>query len=78
MIYLDDLNDIFKHFFGDDSLAITRATTAEDVEDWDSLTHMNLVLFLEKQFKIKFTFEGLQSLHSVGSMLDLINIKTAQ
>ena len=78
MITLDVLNEVFRQVFGDNSLVITRNTTANDVEDWDSLTHTNLVMVLERQFKIKFALGELRSLRNVGDMLDLINAKVAK
>lgn len=78
MITMEELNAIFRQVFGDPSLVITRATTANDVEDWDSLTHMTLVMVLEKTFKIKFALGELQSLQNVGEMFDLINKKLAR
>jgi len=78
MITLDVLNEVFRQVFGDKSLVITRNTTANDVEDWDSLTHTNLVMVLEGQFKIKFALGELRSLRNVGDMLDLINAKVAK
>jgi acyl carrier protein len=78
MIALDVLNGVFRQVFGDSSLVITRNTTAKDVEDWDSLTHMNLIAFIERQFKIKFNLKDLRSLRNVGDLLDLINEKVAQ
>ncbi|MEI6305549.1 MAG: acyl carrier protein [Deltaproteobacteria bacterium] len=78
MITLDVLNGVFVEVFGDNSLVITRKTTANDVEDWDSLTHMNLVMILEKKFKIKFALGELQTLQNVGDMLDLINAKVSK
>ena len=78
MITLDVLNGVFVEVFGDNSLVITRKTTANDVEDWDSLTHMNLVMILEKKYKIKFALGELQTLQNVGDMLDLINAKVSK
>ena len=75
MITLEELNGIFRQVFGDDTLTVTRNTTARDIEDWDSLTHMNLVVAVEKRFKVKFALGELQSLQNVGEMFDLINAK---
>jgi acyl carrier protein len=78
MITMDELNGIFRHVFGDNSLNITRETTADDVEDWDSLTHMNLVMTIERQLKINIALGELESLLNVGEMFDLINAKLAR
>jgi acyl carrier protein len=74
---MDVLNGVFRQVFGDNSLVITRNTTANDVEDWDSLTHMNLIAAVERQFKVKFNLKDLRSQQNVGDMLDQINEKAA-
>ena len=75
MINLDELTPIFRQVFDDDGITLTRSTTADDIDDWDSLTHMNLVMAVEVGFKVKFALGELQSLRNVGDMLDLINKK---
>jgi len=75
MSTIDILNDIFKQVFDDDSIVITRDSTANDIEEWDSLTHMNLVVAVEAKFKIRFALGELQTLRNVGDMLDLIEKK---
>ncbi len=75
---LEILNGIFRQVFDDDSLVVTRATTANDIEEWDSLTHMNLVMAVEQRFKIRFALGELQSLRHVGDMVDLVNKKSAK
>lgn len=78
MITIDALEPIFRQVFDDDTITLHRETTADDIEEWDSLTHMNLVIALELQFKIKFALGELQRLKNVGEMLDLINKKAAR
>ena len=75
MIQMEELNTFFQQFFGDDSLNISRATTADDVDTWDSLVHMNLVAALEKKYKIRFALGELETLQNVGDMFDMINSK---
>lgn len=75
MITLEILEPIFREVFDDESVILRRETTADDIEEWDSLTHMNLVIALELRFKIKFALGELQKLKNVGEMLDLINRK---
>ena len=77
MITLGQLEPIFREVFDDSSIVLSRETTSDDVEDWDSLTHMNLVVAMELKFKIKFALGELQKLKNVGEMLDLINRKLA-
>ena len=75
---LAELGSVFKQVFDDDSIELTRETTADDIDDWDSLTHMNLVIALELKFKIKFALGELQRMKNVGDMLDLVNRKLAK
>ena len=51
---LKDLEEIFRDNFDDDELELTRETTADDIEDWDSLEQINLLTAMEKKFAIKF------------------------
>ena len=75
MINLEQLEPIFRQVFDDEAISLQRETTSDDIEEWDSLTHMNLVVALELRFKIKFALGELQKLKNVGEMLDLINRK---
>lgn len=75
MTTLEALEPVFQEVFDDNSIHLTRTTTADDIDEWDSLTHMNLVIALELKFKIKFALGELQTLRNVGEMLDLINKK---
>lgn len=72
---LNDLQSIFQDVFDDESLVITNESNAEQIEDWDSLSHIRLVVAIEKHFAIKFAFGELQTLKNVGEMLDLIREK---
>lgn len=78
MVTLETLTPIFREVFDDETVELTRSTTADDIEAWDSLTHMNLVIALELGFKVKFALGELQTLKNVGEMLDLINKKVAR
>lgn len=73
---LDRVQQIFRDVFDRPVLVISRQTTAKDIEDWDSLAHINLVVAIEKSFRIKFALGELQSLRDVGDMMDLIIRKT--
>ena len=66
------LEEIFQETFEDESIALTDDTTAEDIEEWDSLTHVNLIMAIEKEFKISFTLEELDQQNDVGDTIDSI------
>lgn len=69
---LKKVNDIFIDTLDNDDIVLSYETTANDVEDWDSLTHIQLVVAVEKQFKVRFTSQEIQSWKNVGEMLDCI------
>jgi acyl carrier protein len=76
---LSDVQEVFRRVFGDDQLAITETTAASDIEGWDSLAHLNLVIALEKQFGIKFATAEISRLRAdnsnVGTLIGLLNRK---
>ena len=72
---LATLTEVFQQVFEDDELAITRETTAADIESWDSLMHVSLLLAVEKRFRIRFSSSDVSSLMNVGMLVDLINAK---
>jgi len=66
------VRDIFRDIFDEDDLVIQDATTSDDIEDWDSLNHINLVSAIEKEFSIRFALGELSTLRDVGAMVDLM------
>jgi len=66
------VRDIFRDIFDEDDLVIQDATTSDDIEDWDSLNHINLVSAIEKEFSIRFALGELSTLKDVGAMVDLM------
>ena len=66
------VQDIFRDIFDEDDMVIEDKTNSDDVEDWDSLNHINLVSAIEKEFKIKFALGELMTLKDVGAMVDLM------
>ena len=75
MIILEQLTPIFRQVFDDESIVLTRETTADDVDAWDSLSHLNLVAAVELKFKVRFALGELQTLKNVGHLVDLIDKK---
>lgn len=69
---LDSLNSIFADVVDDSSVVLRRETTARDVDDWDSLNHIQFIVAIEKHFKIKFTRAEIASWKNVGAMCDAI------
>ena len=75
---LNEVNRIIGDVLHKDSLQLKYETKANDVEDWDSLNHIEIVVAVEKHFKIKFNFAELQKFQNVGQMCDNIVLKLAQ
>jgi acyl carrier protein len=75
----DQLQQVFHNVFGDESLVLTDAMTAADVDGWDSLANVNLVIAIERHFKVRFATAEISGLkrdgQNVGSLLNLIQTK---
>jgi acyl carrier protein len=69
------LTEIFQEIFDEDSIEVTPKLSADDVDGWDSLTHIRLVLTIEKVFKIKFSTSEIVKLENVGDLVALIQGK---
>ena len=63
---------IFRDVFDDDTLVIEDSTNSKDIEDWDSLEHIALIVSMEKEFNLKFDLQEVNKLENVGEMVDLI------
>ena len=75
---INELQTIFRDVFDDEELTLTNETSAENIEDWDSLSHIRLVVAIEKKFAIKFSYDELQNMNNVGDMVDLICRKLSE
>ena len=75
---LTEVNEIFQDVLEDDSLAITFQTNASQVEAWDSLNHIQLVVAIEKHFRLRFTAAEIQKWKNVGEMCLAIEARLKQ
>lgn len=66
------LNKVFRDVFDDDSITVNPKTTANDIEDWDSLEHITLISAVEKEFKMKFKMGEISSMKNVGEMAGIV------
>jgi acyl carrier protein len=77
-----DVQDVFRLVFGDDEIALTDATTADDIDGWDSMMHINLIIALEKRFGVKFAAAEISGMkgndQNVGSLIKLLEQKLAR
>ena len=74
---LTKVTQVFRDVFNDDELVVTRATSARDIEDWDSVMHVSLIIAVEKAFGIRFTSSEVGRLKNVGELQDLIDSKVS-
>jgi acyl carrier protein len=72
---LEQLNDIFKDVLDNEDIVLNEEMTADDVEEWDSLTHIQLIVAIEKHFKIRFGSKEIQSWKNGGEMMDSMQQK---
>jgi acyl carrier protein len=72
---LKQVNEVFIDILDNPDISLKDETTANDVEEWDSLTHIQLVVAVEKHFKIRFTAKEIQSWKNVGEMINSIQTK---
>jgi acyl carrier protein len=72
---LAGLTVIFREVLDDEALVLTDATTAEDVEGWDSMTHITIVVEAEQRFHVKFGTAEIEELKNVGDFVALIGKK---
>lgn len=68
----EKLNEVFRDVFDDEGIVVTDATTARDIEDWDSLEYINLMVAVEKKFGIRFNMGEINKFQNVGEMAELI------
>ena len=66
------LDRVFQDVFDDDTIHVTPKTTADDIEDWDSLEHITLISAVEREFRMKFKMGEISSMKYVGEMASII------
>ena len=66
------LTEVFQDVFDDDDIVLTDATSAKDIEDWDSLEHINLIAAVERAFRMRFTVREVSGMKNVGEMMDIL------
>jgi acyl carrier protein len=66
------LNDVFRDVFGDSSISVNASTTSDDIEDWDSIEHINLIGAVETEFGMRFKMREVSGMKNVGEMIDII------
>lgn len=72
------LTGIFHELLADDAIALTPGTTAQDVEGWDSFTHMQLIVAIETRCGFRFTTQEIEQLRSVADLIAIMMDRTAQ
>ncbi|OMG64115.1 acyl carrier protein [Stutzerimonas balearica] len=72
---LNALTEVFRDVFDDDDIVLTPDTTANDIDGWDSQTHVLLIVAAEQRFGVKFRTAELESLKNVGHFAELIRAK---
>ena len=68
----EKLNGVFQDVFDDASITVHDETTSDDIEDWDSLEHVNLIVAVENEFGIHFNMGEVNQMKNVGEMVDII------
>ena len=71
----EGLNEVFSDVF-DEDIVVNENTTADDIEDWDSLMHITLISAVEDEFDMKFDMKDIVNLKNVGDMVDIIERET--
>lgn len=75
MQLLEQLNEVFCEVFDDDDIRISPEMTANDVDGWDSLSHVNLIVTIESRFNIRFAQKELLTFKNVGDLMNSIRQK---
>jgi len=74
----EQLTEVFRDVFEDDGIVVARGLTADKVDGWDSLTHVRLLLTIERKFAVKISAMEAGKLKTVGDLLDLLHTKLGE
>ena len=66
------LNEVFRDVFDREDITVTDSTTADDIEEWDSLEHISLISAVEKTFKMRFSMKEVSGMKNVGEMINIL------
>ncbi len=66
------LNEVFRDIFDDDSIVVNASTTSADIDDWDSIEHINLIGAVEDEFGMRFKMKEVSGMKNVGEMINII------
>lgn len=78
MDVFNKIQEIYRDIFDDENLVILRETVANDIEDWDSFAHINIIASCETNFNVKFSIDEIIALKSVGDFVDSVKDKCLQ
>jgi len=73
---LERMSEVIRDVLDNDAITLTRQTTADDIEEWDSLAHITIIVAIEKEFNVKFNLSDIKPLRNIGEFEDLIVLKT--
>lgn len=74
----EKVNGVFRTIFKDDTIMVTRETTAKDIAGWDSITHLDIITGMEEAFQVEITGFEVMNLNNVGDLLDLLAQKMSE
>ena len=69
---LKEINDIFIEIIDDKDVVLSESTTAEDIDEWDSLTHIQIIVSLEKHFKLRFESQEIQEWKNIADIINSV------
>lgn len=72
---LAKVQEIFRDILDNEDIVLAYETTADEIDEWDSLSHIQLIVAIEKEFKVKFTSKEIMSWSNIGKMIDCIENK---